>query len=667
MDDLGIYINGEFFDLIGNESIVQSFSTFNFDDISSRSGEYTNVFTLPLTSKNKRLIGNAQFITSVSQLVYTKIAVTIYIKGLPFKNGFIVIETITDSIKCRFYSGNSNFFNVIKSIFLTDLDWAAYDHIWNYTNVLNSLSNTSGYTYPLIDYNGQTLTGDVLDVRKVLPGTFAKTILDKIVTENGYTYDLSFVTDEYNDIILPYSKKNPSYDPAFILLHSVNASMTLDYPVTIPDFNDFLLGETQEWYTLTNLIDYSFNTIAPSTGTYFNQITNEYTSNYTGNYDYDVNVSFLDYAPYTIYSSVSPLITGQTFRMYFVLVRVEGTSETQILRQQFNADYNFTGQVYLNSGQKLRFYIETILQFNVATYENTDINVQYTPIINNTTTLLVELNSDIVFNSIIPYALMLPKIKCSDFLRDICIRFGLILDINEDEKYINFRKLDSINDNVLNAIDWSSKFDESEPYSIEFKYDTYAQNNIFKHVDDKLTVDLDIGTDYNLIINNANLELEKVIYTSPFAGTDNVTFDTTVTSYIDLYDTVKLKFNKDIKPRILFSETVNGLFKITDGTTTSSYINIRRVWFIDNSMSRKSMGFQSSLIPLNSDVLINTLQNIRILRANFNLKLADIKNLDYFTPVYVDKLQSYFFISEVKQFNYTNPNLTEVELIKLNI
>ena len=79
-----------------------------------------------------------------------------------------------------------------------------------------------------------------------------------------------------------------------------------------------------------------------------------------------------------------------------------------------------------------------------------------------------------------------------------------------------------------------------------------------------------------------------------------------------------------------------------------------------------SMGFGTNLIPKNSQSLINILQEIKVLKLNFNLNLIDIINIDYFTPIYLSQYQAYFFIQSINQFNYTEQDITEVELIKIN-
>ncbi len=94
--------NGDF-DLFGSESIVQTLGIFSFEDITARSGEYTNVFSLPLTNNNRKLIEYADFIPSINTAPYKKIAVTLIVGGIDFKTGFLVIDSISDVIKTRVF------------------------------------------------------------------------------------------------------------------------------------------------------------------------------------------------------------------------------------------------------------------------------------------------------------------------------------------------------------------------------------------------------------------------------------------------------------------------------------------------------------------------------------------------------------------------------------
>lgn len=435
-------------------------------------------------------------------------------------------------------------------------------------------------------------------------------------------------------------------------------------------------------------VDYdTINTAGSSTN--YDFLTRRFTAGYSGTYDYNqvLNLADYDYMNFSFNYNIANFTanTSTVFNVY----RVTPTSTTLINSVISNTGYLITtaigsypaipaitqtfltdtiaGSVYLDSGDELIFKVS--VKFNIrcgVLVNKTTATATFNPIVVSTSKLEIDLKSELVFGGVITYASMLPKIKCSDFLKDQFIRFGLLLDVNEDTKVVTVTKLDKLTENIPNAVNWTNKLDESSLPDLSFKFDNYAQNNLFQHKVDNSVLKLNPDADYNLTIDNANLELSKDFYTSPFSQSENVDFNGTLTTYINLYDTNTGKFDNEVNYRICFFEPVVGLFKFTDGTTTSGFINTNRIYFIDYTLPELSMGFGIGLIQKNSQTLISTLQNIRIVKANFNLNINDIKSIDWLTPVYIDQFQSYFFITSINQFNYTNPDLTEVELIKLN-
>jgi len=61
---------------------------------------------------------------------------------------------------------------------------------------------------------------------------------------------------------------------------------------------------------------------------------------------------------------------------------------------------------------------------------------------------------------------------------------------------------------------------------------------------------------------------------------------------------------------------------------------------------------------------ISMSQNFKAVTVDLNLNVIDVQNHDYSRPVYIEKYQSYFFVS--KFMNYVSGKITKVELIKLN-
>jgi len=354
------------FDLFGSEPIVQTLGIFSFEDISSRNGEYSNMFNLPLTNNNRRIIEYADYLPSINSAPYNAIPLQIILNGLPFKNGLIAIEEVDDTIKARFYSGNSNFYNQLKQIKLGQLDWTEYDHTWNLTNAVASANLNSGYIYPLIDYNGQNLASDILDIRKVLPATYVKTIVQKIGSYSGYSFVADFDDDDYDLAILPYSKKNPQYTAAQLLLNSLVGTntttqtfleqQTFYYPITY-DPN----GGPTLFYNFELFSNVGVNTIALGTGTYYNNTDKYYEVVITGVYDLSMFVDFVDYgspSTYSINYFAADFVTVpfvNDINSFIQIVKLNSSGETILQDVNITTGTTLSQSVFCEAGDIIYF------------------------------------------------------------------------------------------------------------------------------------------------------------------------------------------------------------------------------------------------------------------------------------------------------------------------
>lgn len=696
--------NGDF-DLYENEKIVHTSSIFDIKDISGRSGDYSNSFKLPLTNHNIKLIGYANVLIANTTTIYERISVELIPNGTLFKKGFLSIESIDKDINCRFYSGNSNFYNLLKAINLNELDWSDLDHIWNYTNALYSINNDIDYFYPAIEYNGQTLAGDTVDVRYVLPSTKVSTILNRIFDRLGYSHNLLALDTTLDSMCLPYTNKNPVISSAVLLLNSVDVNRDYDYSETVSDTQWRTIYFTQYPGEALGSFYYNVHTgtnfnqvVTPSSSTYFNFPLQQYTAGYAGNYNYECKIELDNYDTSVItlqtpvgsynmhlYTYINAYVTtgGNRILIKHILCdtgeKIEPGDGTMAIYTISGLTHSFitdtiSGSIGLGVGDILSFELEmnsTISGMHIGSggpyYTNSSLITDTRNwTVKNTSYLQVDLQPQLIFGGLITYSSMLPKMKCNDFIKDICIREGLILNINEDTKTVTAFKIDDLETNKINAIDWSDKLDETEPPEIKFIVDSYCQNNYFNHATDKTIVNSNAGANYNLSITNANLEKSKVFYTSPFAESESKVFNTINVAYINLYDSAKGAFSIDVTPRILYFDASPVQFKITDGTSTSGLLDIRRVFFIDEDNLLLAMGFGFNQIPNNSQSIVNIIKNLKIVTPKFNININDTNNINYSYPIWVEKYQSYFFLSSINQFYFTSNDLTEVELLKLS-
>ena len=689
MDVLEIEVNGQFLELYEDEKIVQSLNVLNINDITKRGSEYSNAFKVPRTSVNSNIIEFADFVTSNSSFPFVKNECSIYINGYQFKKGYLQLIEVAKDLTLRFYTGNIGFYNKLKAAKLNQLQLTDLDHTWSLTNAVASRLNNDGYIYPLIDYNGVLTTGNSIDVRRLLPAYFDKTLMSAVCSENGYTL-INNITGstltEYESGILPTTKKNPVLPQDILDANKYIAGVT---PVENGvSFGQIIVYQNNSfgYYLGTNVIHFpdSNANLGSNNNLYNNSIWNNgqygtgvFTAQYAGNYKITTDFEYI-YNLVEQWSSAPDKTT--TVYLYFE-IEVNGVivqniaSNTFSTTQVFPTNYDITGVVnqqntiYLNTGDQMRIVFKAdhftsvgsfIGPINFSAYSY--LYLQQYP--NLFSALKVELQTELTYGSELKAQYLLAEISQADYFKDTCLRYCLIPTVNEDTKEVSLDLFNTIQNNISNAVDWSSLVDETDEPSITYELSDYAQANNIKHKADKsILIDV-IGSDYVIRLNNENLLPEKTLYTSPFAASEDVVrLGTNKMIFIDLHDGTS--FKKDVQPRRCYIEKVNVSINYTDGTnTTNVTTSIPLTWFI-RADKNYNMGFGNNQMSRYSNDLISILQGLRIIKIDIRLSLIDILNLNYFYPIYLSQYNAYFFVSNINQFDYTSNNATEVELIKL--
>jgi len=531
-------------------------------------------------------------------------------------------------------------------------------------------------------------SGSTVDVRRLLPAYFDKTLMTALCEENGYTLinniEGSTLT-EYESGILPTTKKNPEIPSEIIdankyiagpwgielgvsfVLFNIFQNSNFGYttngniPIRFPFYNA-TLGANPNLYDISNGINVG---------------TGVFTAQYAGNYkvttdfyiEYQFNESWTSSPNKTtnVYLSVEIDVNGVPVQN--IATNNFSTSTTNPTNYSFDTHVDNESTIYLNTGDQLRIVYYAQHDTTVGSYSGaisvqvgSGIVVTESPV--SYSGLKIELQPELTFGSELKAPYLLPDISQADYFKDTCLRYCLIPTVNEDTKEVTLTQFNTIKNNIGNAVNWSSLVDETNEPSLTFDISGYAQLNNVKHKEDKSILNEVIGADYIITLNNQNLEAEKDLYTSPFAASEDVVrLGTKQMIYIDLHDGIS--FTNSVQPRRCYLERVAGSIDYTDGTTTiTTGSNIPLTWFIRADKSY-NMGFGNNQMSRYSNDLINILQNLRIIKIDIRLSLIDILNLNYFYPVYLSQYNAYFFVSNVNQFDYTSNDATEVELIKL--
>ena len=312
---------------------------------------------------------------------------------------------------------------------------------------------------------------------------------------------------------------------------------------------------------------------------------------------------------------------------------------------------------------------------------------------------------------------LIPKVKQTDFIKDIMLRYGVVSQYDIKTRTLTLDKFENIANKIPNAPDWSKKIDLSKEINVDYSkvLKGYAKKSIFAYADDTdkdndLAAYKTVNSDGlgNGIINIENdfLSDEKTVYKSPFAATANrYSFKYDLENDIEKWYVPHVPSSKisgenngvatyeinEIKPRVLKAQKlpVSSFNKIGQNTLSidfaSSYTEVGYAYMskvflsgvgnqslndlTDNSLyTNKNDTFfvGDTLLERNYNLYRKILNNPFYVSLNLNLSSLDVQSVDFLTPIYLEyKYDSgYYYIDSIEQYK-GDGSTTKVNLVKI--
>ena len=229
-----LLVNNSPVDLSDNFDILISKSIADIKSPETRSSEWTKTVVIPGTRANNKLFGHIfeveQTIQGTTQFApdfnpNKKADVVVLLDEIEQLRGFIrliqinVLDSTDIQYECSLHGQTADLFTTIADRKLNVLDFSEYNHTLSSGTVINSWDTSivknattqafaygEGYLYALID-KGYSTTRNInrFDIPSMTPCLYAKTIVDKIFTNAGYSYtnDSFFNNDRFKRLIIP--------------------------------------------------------------------------------------------------------------------------------------------------------------------------------------------------------------------------------------------------------------------------------------------------------------------------------------------------------------------------------------------------------------------------------------------------------------------------------
>lgn len=670
-----IYIEDYKLDLLQDISTEFTYTIDDINDFGSKNTSFSKTLSLSGTARNNQIfgfifdLGNANFTDdtlpnvnynfNASKSAQCKIFID---KVQIFKGTLRILEIVSEGktieYQCSVFGELGGFMNSLGNSRLEDLDFSAYDHTYNVSNITGSwdASAGSGYYYPLIDYGNVSTDKVNFQFSAFRPAFYVKQYIDKIFEGTDYTYESDFFNSSFfKRLIIPHNQKT--------LTSSSNTQLSaLPVSQTYSDYGtDFYLefGATLLGNFTTDGITFTYTGAITKTININFTLSGEYTLGYAGSFHVRKN--------------------GGIIGTYYVGAGFQGNL--------FDATISITGiSISTSDNISVTFDIAHIGDSNyeliasIGTLDFTTTSVEIVPI---------GYGETIVSNSTIPKGIFQ-----RDFLLSIAKMFNLyIYDDTYDDKKIHIKPyIDFYPTSSADALDWSNKIDRSKPLSIKpmselnaryyhykFKEDNDFYNENYKKKYNESYGDRVYDTSYDFSKNTESVEVifaPSVLFQA--TGTDK--------KYPAIY---KLSNNNskedsmDSVIRIMQVKKITGVtsWTIKNGATTlSTLTSYGYAGHLDdpnnptndiNFGSPKEIQIVVSNYPTtnlfnayHSEYIAEiTDKNSKLLTCSALLNTIDIFNLDFSKYIWIDGIL--FRLNKVEGYNPMEYNTTKISLLKV--
>lgn len=273
-----------------------TFSINDIKDISKRKDTISKNIKILGTKNNNRVLGNLfnlnRFVSTGSINLNYNYKANNQTNCIIYENNMVVLKgqlQIIDVAKDEngditynavVTGGVVNFFQKVKDLDLSDLDFGNDNHQVSLTTIYNSWDSTNNYPfiYPSIDYGVSSTYSNNYDFRNFRCGVYLKTYLDAIFGSFGYTYTSSFAnTEVFKRCYIPYPEKTfnrvvkgdffSGYtNTGFHYLSAPNAGLNSEAINFSASTNNFVTVETARKENGSNVQSFKFSRNLSTTG-----------------------------------------------------------------------------------------------------------------------------------------------------------------------------------------------------------------------------------------------------------------------------------------------------------------------------------------------------------------------------------------------------------------
>jgi hypothetical protein len=667
--------------------IVKSIN--DIENIAERKSDFSKTITLPGTQNNNDIFSNIfnlnrSVVNTNTYNFAPDFNPSLKADAILYKNGVVILQgylqlvniNVVDEYEIEYeviiIGRTANLFQDLGERKLNQLDLSAYNHTWNRANIEASWTGTSalGYYYGLIDY-GIDSTEVNWTISNYYPQIYLKAIIDRIFSENGYSYSSNFFdSTRFKKLVIPAIGKG-------LLLTNTNVS---DEQFTANRITNSTLSTFTNTYITLPFDNIVFNTQpTPSYSNITYKFTNINARQYT--FETQINIDLKNTSGTTKLFNVVANVTLNGFQTTGVLLYngvIAGGATINVVKNLSNLN------VFTNAGTEVTI---TIL-CSTSNFADLQWSLKVgSYFLNKTIPKIIE-GETMELEKLLP-----DDIKQADLLSSVFKMFNLYVETDSiDDKKLIIEPRDDFYNSTL--VDLTPNIDVSRGVKIEplgaLKYKEYlyqydkdedALNALFEK-----QYSLTYGSKRASIVNDfvtEDYKTEIIFAPTPLNKSANsnrvyttIIFTDSTGNRIDKANKLRLLYNGGLiatSPNFTITESISG--------TVTSYSTFPYVGHLDNVANPTfdlSYGMPEQLFYDAAFYTNNNLFNIYHLKGLQEITNANSKLVTFFvklSEVSINKLsfRNIYFIENqyyrLYELNYdsNSDEPTEITFLKLEV
>lgn len=656
MSDLIVKIGDDALDLNVDEVIAITKQAAKVGDFSAVLADGTNEVKVPLTPNNRTIMDNAHLIPSDSAKPYQRLDATVIQEGYEtIQDGYAIVKSSDNDFSLQVVGGNASFFNRVKDLNIRDLDLSDYTHFWTNQEAFDRRNETEGLIYALIEQsNGDNTLHTygtnlyAVETRLLLPMYYLKTYVEKIFSEQGYTFVTDLIGEDIYEKAAIFRGKIPDRG-SDMTYHECTVRCDSDQlaePVFSPEgfilFQDASIDTTTSVYASSPELEAS--------------VQNGFDARFlmTDSCTLTLNLSLIiqnDFGAVNAYieithTSASGIITTNTN-----VVSIANGTTTNNFTATFDCS-EYEGEIYFAT--KIKYVVSSLQPITVKA--NSTYTVSDVVLISNSI-----IQTSFPFNYLTGVTTAL-DMKQGDFLKEIAKVYQWVYDTDERTHTVTAKRFGEIKDNIPLALDFSDKVDARRK-SITYGVDGFAQTNALRYKEDDITLYDAVGY-INVDDTTLKAEIDYVKMSQLAASSTRLRFDTVNAPYVPIFEedlpTNGLADRVFLLNRVTFPYNIN-FARVGETPANHPTDDVTFAYFTEAG-NTDSLDFPN-LINRFYQPIVDMNFRAKSVEFDVNLKIKDVVNYDPFIPVYIESEGNYFYWEKLG--NYVKDKLTKCKFIRI--